>query len=264
MAGIERCRGQRCHRFEIAFEALADALAMPAKNVALALAAALFQVLVERFEACKARRRNHEVAPRPTHQTLHRPLVVAFAGAPVPVPDEVVREESAEKLCAPARPVTLDPRHKTPIVVVEHRQRHRAEERERVHVSVDPCLGRRRGVRPNVRCVAVRQVEGEEMDFLLDPANERPCFAEISLPMPRRMNQRHVHLPAPAMMLAHVVLHDRVPPVKPCSPLRRSPSWRCGRRWPRARRSTPPASPESRDSSRYGRCRALPSVRASS
>ena len=25
------------------------------------------------------------------------------------------------------------------------------------------------------------------------------------------VNQRHVHLPAPAMMLAHVVLHDRVP-----------------------------------------------------
>ena len=83
--------------------------------------------------------------------------------------------------------------------------------RERVYVPIDPCLGRRRGVCPNVRCVAVRQVEGEEMDFLLDPANERPCFAEISLPMPRRMNQRHVHLPAPAMMLAHVVLHDGVP-----------------------------------------------------
>ena len=34
---------------------------------------------------------------------------------------------------------------------------------------------------------------------------------KISLPMHRRMNQRHVHLPAPTMMLAHVVLHDRVP-----------------------------------------------------
>ena len=211
MTGIEWRRRQRGHRLEVAFEALADALAVSAKNVALALAAALFQVLVERFEACKARQRNHEVAPRPTHQTLHRPLVVAFAGAPVPVPDEVVREKSTEQLRPAARPVTLDPRHQAPVVVVENRRRHRAEERERVHVPIYPCLGRRRGICPNVRCVAVRQVEGEEMDFLLDPANERPCFAEISLPMPRRMNQRHVHLPAPAMMLAHVVLHDGVP-----------------------------------------------------
>ena len=122
-----------------------------------------------------------------------------------------MREKSTEQLRAPARPVSLDPRHKTPIIVVEHRQRHRAEERERVHMPVDPCLGRRRRVRPNVRRVALRQVEGEEMDLALDPADERPRFTEISLPMPRRMNQRHVHLPAPAMMLAHVVLHDRVP-----------------------------------------------------
>lgn len=49
------------------------------------------------------------------------------------------------------------------------------------------------------------------MHLALDPADERPRLAEISLPMPRRMNQWHVHLPATAMMLAHVVLHDRVP-----------------------------------------------------
>ena len=151
--------------------------------------------------ARKARQRDHEVAPRPAHQTLHRPLVVALAGATVPVPDEVVREESAEQPRAPARPVTLDPRHQAPVVVVENRQRDRAEERERVHVPVDPCLGRRRRVCPNVRCVAVRQVEGEEMDFLLDPTNERPRFAKIGLRVPRRMNQRHVHLPTPAMIL---------------------------------------------------------------
>ena len=211
MTGIERRRRQRGHRLEVAFEALADALAMPAKNVALALAAALLQVLVERLEACKTRQRNHEVAPRPAHQTLHGSLVVALAGTSVPVPDDVVREKSTEQPRPAARPVTLDPRHQAPVVVVEHRQRDRAEERERVHVPVDPCLGRRRGVRPDVRRVALRQVESEEMDLALDPADERPRFAEIGLPMPRRMNQRHVHLPAPAMMLAHVVLHDGVP-----------------------------------------------------
>ena len=211
VTSIEWRRRQRGHRLEVAFEALADALAMPAKYVALALAAALLQILVECFEARKAWKRHHEVAPRPAHQTFDRSLVVALAGAPVPVPDEVVREKFAEQLRPAACPVTLDPRHQAPVVVVENRRRHRAEERERVHVPIDPRLGRRRGVCPNVRCVAVRQVEGEEMDLALDPADERPRFAEISLPMPRRMNQRHVHLPAPAMMLAHVVLHDGVP-----------------------------------------------------
>ena len=74
MAGIERRRRQRSHRLEVAFEALPDALAMPAKYVALALAAAPLQILVERFEARKVRQRDHEVAPRPAHQALHRPL----------------------------------------------------------------------------------------------------------------------------------------------------------------------------------------------
>ena len=49
------------------------------------------------------------------------------------------------------------------------------------------------------------------MDLLLDPADERPRFAEIGLRVPWRMLKRHVHLPAPAMMLANMVLHDRVP-----------------------------------------------------
>ena len=55
MTGIERRRRQRGHRLEVAFEALADTLAMPEKNVALALAAAPLQILVERFEARKVR-----------------------------------------------------------------------------------------------------------------------------------------------------------------------------------------------------------------
>ena len=57
---------------------------------------------------------------------------VLGARAPVPVPDEVVREKSAEQPRAPARPVALNARHQTPVVVVHSRQRDRAEERERV------------------------------------------------------------------------------------------------------------------------------------
>ena len=126
-----------------------------------------------------------------------------------------MREKSAEQPRAPTRPVTLDPRRQAPVVVVENRQRDRAEERECVQVPVDPCLGHRRRVCPNVRCVAVRKVKGEEMDLLLGPADERPPFAEIGLCVPRRVLKRHVHLPAPAMMLANMVLHDRVPAGEP-------------------------------------------------
>ena len=63
----------------------------------------------------------------------------------------------------------------------------------------------------NVRRIALRQVKGEEMHLLLDPGDDRPRFAEISLRMPWRMRQRHEHLPAMAAMLTNVVLHDRVP-----------------------------------------------------
>ena len=49
------------------------------------------------------------------------------------------------------------------------------------------------------------------MHLLLDPGDDRPRFAEISLRVPWRMRQRHEHLPAMAAMLTNVVLHDRVP-----------------------------------------------------
>ena len=55
------------------------------------------------------------------------------------------------------------------------------------------------------------QVNGEEVNRAIYPVDERPRFAEIGLPVPRRMAMWRVHLPAPATMLSDVVLHDRVP-----------------------------------------------------
>ena len=49
------------------------------------------------------------------------------------------------------------------------------------------------------------------MHLLLDPGDDRPRFPEISLRVPRRMRQRHEHLPATPAMLTNVVLHGRVP-----------------------------------------------------
>ena len=56
----------------------------------------------------------------------------------------------------------------------------------------------------------MRQVEGEEVRFLLDPADHHQRFAEIGLGVAGRVVQRHEHLPPAAALLAHVILHDGV------------------------------------------------------
>jgi len=56
----------------------------------------------------------------------------------------------------------------------------------------------------------MRQVECEEVGFLLDPADHRQGFAKISLGVARRVVQRDKHLPLTALLLAHVILDDGV------------------------------------------------------
>ena len=45
--------------------------------------------------------------------------------------------------------------------------------------------------------------------------DHRTRLAEVRLPMAGWMGQRHEHLPPPAVMLAHIVLHDRVAAAEP-------------------------------------------------
>ncbi len=77
-------------------------------------------------------------------------------------------------------------------------------------MPVDPGLGGRRRIGPDVAGIAVRQVESEEMCLPFDPIDDDQRLAEIGLSMPRWMGQRHEHLAASPLMLAHVILHDRV------------------------------------------------------
>ena len=42
--------------------------------------------------------------------------------------------------------------------------------------------------------IAVRQIEGEEVQLPRHPADHRPRLAEVHLGMARRMHQRHEHL----------------------------------------------------------------------
>ncbi len=82
-------------------------------------------------------------------------------------------------------------------------------------MPVHPRLGRRRRVGPHVAGVAVRKIEHEEVRLARDTPDHRPRLAEVRLPMPRRMDQRHEHLSPPAPMLAHMILHNRVAAAEP-------------------------------------------------
>jgi len=77
-------------------------------------------------------------------------------------------------------------------------------------VAVDPGLGHRRRIGPNAAAVAMRQIEHEETGLLFHAANHDRRLTEVSLRMARRMSQRHEHLLAALIALAHVILDDRV------------------------------------------------------
>ena len=77
-------------------------------------------------------------------------------------------------------------------------------------VAIHPGLSHRRRIGPHVAAVAMRQIEDEEASFLLDAADHHRRLAEIGLRMARRMRQRHEHLLAALIPLAHIVLDDRV------------------------------------------------------
>ena len=77
-----------------------------------------------------------------------------------------------------------------------------------MHMPVDPRLGRRRRVGPHIAGVAVRQIEDEEVCLARHTPDHRTRLAEVRLPMAGWMDQRHEHLPPPAVMFARIVLHD--------------------------------------------------------
>ena len=56
----------------------------------------------------------------------------------------------------------------------------------------------------------MRQIHDEEVGLLLDAANHHNCFAEIRLRVPRRVGERHEHLPAAQLPVPDIVLDDRI------------------------------------------------------
>ena len=121
-----------------------------------------------------------------------------------------MRQEPAEERGPLTRSVRQDLRDQAAVVVVEDRRGHLAEEREGVDVAVDPGFRCRRGISTHEAGIAVRQIHDEEMRLLLDAADDDHGLAEVGLRMSGRMRQRHEHLAAAPLALAHVILHDRV------------------------------------------------------
>lgn len=71
-------------------------------------------------------------------ETLDIPLVVAFAGTAIAIPDQVVGQEPTEQRCALAPAVGQNLCHQTTVVVIDDRPWHRPEERKCVDVAIDP------------------------------------------------------------------------------------------------------------------------------
>ena len=91
LAGLKGRAGYRPHGLAVGGQALTDGLLVSAQHRLLTRPAARLEPAVHRLEVPKARQRHHEVASRPAHQALHRPLVVALARTSIPVTDQVMR-----------------------------------------------------------------------------------------------------------------------------------------------------------------------------
>ena len=93
--------------------------------------AALFQMGIQRIEALEGRHRHQKVSSHVPHQALHLAFVIALAGTPEPVLEQVVGLQLGEGAGALAPAVSQDPGNSQPGVVVEDALGHSAQKGER-------------------------------------------------------------------------------------------------------------------------------------
>ena len=155
---------------------------------------------------------HQEIAACVAHQALN----LALAGTLEPVLEQVVGLEFGEGLGALPTAVPQDPGHRQPGVVIQDGLGHSAQEGEGGDMAIQEGLG---GVGFDETAVAVGQVQDEAVGFLLHSADDHQGLDQVALGMPRRVGQRHEHLPCLAAMLPHVVLEMVYPPSKPYSSL---------------------------------------------
>src|SRR5690606_18344418 len=151
-----------------------------------------------------------EVAAGIAHKTFDTALVIALAGAAIPIPDQIVGQKPAEQRCPLARAVRKNFCHQAAVVVVNDRLRHGPQEGKCVGMAVHPCPGHGSRISPDIAGVAVGQIEHEKVRLLFHPADDNYSLPKVRLAMPGRMGQRHKHFLTAPLPLAHVVLDDRV------------------------------------------------------
>ena len=194
------------------------------------LQATRLQPLVQNVQIGHLWDRHHERAPRRLHQGFHLALVVALAGTPEAVAEQIVRLQMAERLGALAFPVAQDPRHCQRRVVIEDRARNPAEEGEGADMAVEERLRRLLRIGLQEPDVGMGQDQAEEGDLLAKAPDLDHRLAEVDLGMARRVMQRNEGLAHRLPLRAHIVLDDRVAAREPVlvpktleDPMRRVP-----------------------------------------
>src|SRR5579862_7139932 len=139
---------------------------------------------VEGLEALEHRDRDQEVAPRVTDKAFDLAFVIAFAGPTEPVFEKIMRLKLAEHARALSFAVSEDTGHCDLRVVIQNRLRDPAKEGKCPNVPVAECFRRLRRIRHHKTRVRVRQVECQEMDLALHPADDPDGFAKSTRACP--------------------------------------------------------------------------------
>lgn len=105
-----------------------------------------------------------------------------------------MRQHRAEPLHSLAFAIPHDLRNQAAVIVVEYRLRHRAEERKRMYMAVQPSLSVRSGIGADIAGITVWKIQRKKVRFLLNTADHNQRFTKVSLRMSRRMAERHKHL----------------------------------------------------------------------
>jgi hypothetical protein len=109
-----------------------------------------------------------------------------------------------------APPVAPDLGHRARRVIVQDRQRHATEERERRYMPVEERLGGLAWMGLQEAGIRLRQVQAQEVDLLTHAANHADRFVKIHLRMARRVCQRHERIAAARPVEPDLVLHHGI------------------------------------------------------
>ena len=148
VAGVIGRRWQGQERRPVPGHPLGDRFLVAAELGALAFPAAGLQMGIQSLEALEARDGNQKVPAGIADQAFDLAFVVALAGAPEAIGEEIVGLQLAKDPGAPAGPIAQDTRHGQRGVVVEDRARNTAEESEGRYMAVTEGLADLRRIGP--------------------------------------------------------------------------------------------------------------------